>query len=51
MNPLTILKRFLRFVPLRSPVRMTPEIKRPGFIPCPTSNCDRYGHVIAAQPP
>lgn len=51
MNLLTLLRRLPRFVPLRSPVCMTPEIKRPDFIPRPASNCDRYGHVIVAGPP
>ncbi len=51
MNLLTLLKRLPQFVPLRSPVRNMTETRRTHFIPCPTSNGDRYGHVILAEPP
>ena len=51
MKLLTLLKRLPQFVPLRSPVRNMTETRRTNFIPCPTSNCDRYGHVILAEPP
>jgi hypothetical protein len=54
MNPLTLQKRTLSVAPLRPPVRTvsatTPVLKHPDHILFPTSNRDRYGHVITTEP-
>jgi hypothetical protein len=49
MNPLLLPKRTLCFAPLRSPVRIVPEITARETVLSTSSSCDRYGHVIAAK--
>jgi hypothetical protein len=49
MNPITLQKWTAHFARIRS-ILVEAMRGKPGItVPCPTSNCDRYGHEIVSE--